>query len=128
MAARDVPDLMPQNRRQLRLAIGQRQQAAGDINIPARQRKSIGDRRIYNEKLVLHIGALGILRHLLPDLVDIGIQRRVIVKAKLLDDIFMLFRADIDFLLRRHQGGELLLSRRRIGAAPRQDRNKYDCK
>ena len=90
-----MPDLVAEDARHLGLVLGQRQQAAGDVDVAARQREGVGDLAVEEGEGELGVGQVGGRGEARADLVDIGLQLRIrILAAELLQDPRVLLLAD----------------------------------
>jgi hypothetical protein len=77
MARGGMDDLVRQHRRQFRLALQFGEQAAIDRQLAAGQRPGIGHRIVDDDEFEGQVGPVADLDQLLPDLIDIGRQRRI---------------------------------------------------
>ena len=78
VARGDMADLVAKHAGHFRLVDGKAQQAAGDVDIAAGQRKGVDVRGIEHGEGVFDVLALGGRRHELADAVDIGVEGRLL--------------------------------------------------
>ena len=122
-----MADLVADHAGKLGLARGERHQPARHIDIAARQRESVGNVAVEDGEGEFQVGQLRLLGQALTDLVDIGLQLRVVdLAAELLDDLRMLLAADLELLLRRHEASEARRAGGGVGlAAAEQKRARH---
>ena len=72
MARGDVAGLVAQHARQLRLVVGEREQAAGGVDVAARHREGVDVGRVQHREGVFDVLALGGRGDELADRADIG--------------------------------------------------------
>ena len=81
VACGDMADLVPQDPGQIGFVVERGQHAAGDVDVAAGQRKSIHLGAVEHREGPLQQGAVRALRQALADIVDIGLQARVVERA-----------------------------------------------
>ena len=81
MVRHDVPHLVGEHRSELRVVIGQCDQAARDIKLPARQREGINGLRIKHGDFVVQIGPLRCGDEAFDRPLDQCLQSRLVVDA-----------------------------------------------
>ena len=89
-----VADLMSEHAGQLRFVAKKRQQAAGDVDVPAGQRKRVDRRNVDDRELPGQVRPLGQARQPQADVRDICLQRAIVVDAHLFPDFGILLLAD----------------------------------
>ncbi len=119
MARRHVTDFVSEDPDQLRFVVQIREDAARDVDEPARQREGVDRRRIDNREAPRKIRPLGALREPHPELLHVSLQLVVLVQAHLLAHLRIELAAEADLLLLAHEG-DLALAGHRIGGARRQ--------
>jgi hypothetical protein len=113
-----MDDFVRQHRRQFRLALQFRQQAAIDRQLAAGKGPGIGHRIVDDDELERQVRPVADLHQLLPDLVDVGRKLRIedeLATGRLLV-LQILLAAELDFLLLGYQR-QFGLLRHRVGRA-----------
>ncbi len=86
--------------RQFRFAVGQRQQAAGDVDVAARQGERVDILAVDDGEGIAQVRDLGVLGQRLSDAIDVGGKLRIVVgAAHLLHELRMLLGTDPQFVL-----------------------------
>ena len=119
VARRDVADLVRQDAGQLRLVVGQGQQAAGHVDIAAGQGEGVDDGRIEDGEMPLQLRQLRGPGQQVSEAVDVGPELGVVVfAAEFPDDLRVLLAAQLDLVLGRQAAGkDAAPGCRRLGAA-----------
>ena len=122
MAGRDVSDLMRKDAGDLRFVVGQRQQAAGHVDVAPRQGEGIDDRRVQHGEGEIEIRQFGGLGQVIAKIGDVRGQFWIFVgAAELGQDLGMFPAAETHLVFRAETGGKDLLPGRRrrlTGAEP----------
>ena len=125
VAGGHVADLVGDHACELRLVVGERHQAARDMDVAAGQGEGVDLRAVEDDE---GEGRLGLFRGLLEqpaEARDVALQRRVVVEAaERLHQLGMLLGTDPSLFLGREEGGELLVAGRRIDAAPAEQKRR----
>ena len=122
MAGGDVAGLVAQHPGELGLVVGQRQQAARDVDIAARQGEGVDHVAVEQGEGEGLVGQFGRVLDPVADLRDIGLQRLVLVASAELGHRLRIFLASQLLLVLGRQRGVLQLAGRGIahlGAAER---------
>jgi hypothetical protein len=117
-----MDDFMRQHRRQFRLALQFREQPAIDRQLAAGQCPGIGHRIVDDDEFEGQVGPVADLDQLLPDLIDVGRQRRIEDEpaARRLLGMQILLFAEPDFLLLGDEADFALFGHRVGGTTRRQ--------
>ena len=128
VAGRHVADLVGDHAGELRLVIGERHQAARDMDVTAGQSEGVDCGAVEDDE---GEGRLGLLRSLLKEPAEtrnIALECRVIVKAaERLHQLGMFLGADAPLLAGREEGSELLVAGRWIDAASAEQERRGRC-
>lgn len=117
MTARDMADFMGNDAGDFRFAVGERQEAAREMDIAARQSEGVDDFGVEHGEGEFLVGQLRGAGEQLADAIDIAHDLGVLeFAAELLHQLGVLLIADRLLLLRRHER-EHAATGRRIGAA-----------
>ena len=118
MTRSHVTDLMAQHAGQFRFVAHQREQPATDVNVAARERQRVDDRRVEHGEGIGDIAAFGLGGELVADGGDVGRQRRIIVGAtEGFQQLLILLAPDFDLIGGRHHAGKAGAAGGGIGAA-----------
>ena len=131
VAGRHVADLVSEHAGELGLVAGQRQQAAGDVDIAPRQREGVDDVAVEHGEGEVPLGEIRVPRDRAADRAHVRPEVVVAIgAAEAVDDAGMLAPADLELVLLRHEGGEHPLAGRRVdraaAEAKRRRRQKQD--
>ena len=120
-----MDDFMRQHRRQFRLALQFREQPAIDRQLAAGQCPGIGHRIVDDDEFEGQVGPVADLDQLLPDLIDVGRQRRIEDEpaARRLLGMQILLFAEPDFLLLGDEA-DFALFRHRVGGTTRRQQDE----
>ncbi len=121
VARRDMADLVSENARHFRLAVGKREKAARDVDIAAGQREGVDDGRVEKRDGVAHARIVRVGGDAAADLGDIAAQGGIRIDAIALEDFRVLLRADLLFL---RLGHEDLRIRRGRGGGEKESRHQ----
>ena len=113
---RHVADFVTEHAGQLRLVVEERQDAARQVDVSARQRKRVHRRRIDHSEVPGQIRPFRRARETHTDIFDVPLEFGVVVNAHLPPHLGIHLLADLDFLRLAHQR-ELALAGRRIRGA-----------
>ena len=128
----DVAHLVGQHRGEFEFVVGERDQAAGDVELAGRQRKGVDRLRIEHGDLVVQVGPLRCRDQALDGLLDHGLQAGIVIDPAIGGEDALMFarhrgrRLGRRRLDRRHRGG-LGCDRRRRGGARRQQQRNDSC-
>jgi hypothetical protein len=125
MAGGHVPDLVPEDAHELGLVVEKRNDAAREIDEPARQRECVDCRLIDHRELPGKIGPLRQLRQTQAEIAHVALQLGVVVDPHLRFDLRVGVAAERDLLRLAHQR-ELAASRHRIGRAGGNERHEHE--
>ena len=103
VAVRDVADLVPQHARQLRLGVQVREDAARHVDVAARHGERVHRGIIEHGEVPRQVRQVRGPRDLLAHTLDVGLERRIVVPAVLLEDRLVALLADLQLLRRAHQ-------------------------
>ena len=118
VARRHMADLVGDHAGELRFVVGERHQAARDMDVAAGQGEGVGFGAVEHDEGEGRFGLLGGLLNPPAQIRNVALERRVVVEtAQRLHQLGMLLGADAPLFLGRHQGGELFFAGRGIDAA-----------
>ena len=126
MPCRYVAYFVTQHRGQLRLRINISKDATGYIDIAAGESKGVDLGAIEHGEGVGQIRAMTMLDQLLSNAIYVRLQFRVIVGTVLLDYFRMIFLAERNLPLFRHER-QVLFTGHRVGRATDQQSRAHDC-
>ena len=116
VSRRDVADLMTENGGQFGLGIDIRENAAGNIDITARQGEGIDLWAVKHGEVITQARAVALRRKSLANPIDIGLQLGIVVNAVLFPDLRVILSAQPQLLGLGHQY-DLGVAGDRIGGA-----------
>ena len=121
MTRSDVANLVAEHGDQLGLGVQVGEDAAGDVDVAARQGEGVHVLAVENREGVLEFGTVADGRDTLADVVHVSLQGLVLVTAVLLQDLRVHLPPDLDLFGLAHQD-HVRAARGGIGCASRQDR------
>ena len=125
MARGDVADFVAEDSDELRFVVEIRQDAARDVDEPARQRKRVDRGRVDDGKAPRQVRALRASRDAHAEILHVALQFGIFIQPHFLADLRVELASDRNLLLFAHEG-QLALARHRIGRAGRHQHRRNE--